>query len=351
MRIFAENPHSVLDEFSNAFEKGYMDTLSRGHGTKRILANRVYQEYIADKNHIHMNATVWTTLTGFIKYLGKEGKAIVDETEKGWFIQYIDRDPKALARQARTDERKQADLDEEDRMRKEIEAQVRAAQERAAQEQAEGEQAEELPVEPPIAGTGLSLSLSAPSLKRPRLAKSSAFGEADDDEQEHQDANNPKKKASTLQLLLQESQAHQKSQQQQQQPKIAATTTAASSDAEMNKSNKRDACWLREGIWVKILRGEHEGEKAVVQVLFEEDNSAELRLDSGETAVITQSNLQTVVPRPGERAMVLRGPHIGKEAETLAIHKDRYCCDIRLLDSDIVVRSVDYDNMSKCCEW
>lgn len=94
MRVFAENPNSILDDFSRDFEKGFLDTLSRGHGTKRVLANRVYNEYIADKQHIHMNATVWTTLTGFLKHLGKEGKAIVDETEKGWHIQYIDRDPK-----------------------------------------------------------------------------------------------------------------------------------------------------------------------------------------------------------------------------------------------------------------
>ena len=37
---------------------------------------------IADKQHIHMNATKWESLTTFVKYLGKQGTAIVDETEK-----------------------------------------------------------------------------------------------------------------------------------------------------------------------------------------------------------------------------------------------------------------------------
>ncbi len=54
-------------------------------------ALQVYQEYISDRNHLHMNATKWLSLTGFVKWLGKEGKAIVDETEKGWFVTYIDR--------------------------------------------------------------------------------------------------------------------------------------------------------------------------------------------------------------------------------------------------------------------
>ena len=45
-----------------------------------------------------MNSTTWTTLTEFVKHLGKMGLCIVDETPKGWFIQYIDRDPEVLVR-------------------------------------------------------------------------------------------------------------------------------------------------------------------------------------------------------------------------------------------------------------
>ncbi|KNC70250.1 hypothetical protein SARC_17228, partial [Sphaeroforma arctica JP610] len=41
----------------------------------------------------------WETLTEFIMHLGKEGLCVVDETPKGWYITYIDRDPQTLARQ------------------------------------------------------------------------------------------------------------------------------------------------------------------------------------------------------------------------------------------------------------
>jgi DNA/RNA-binding protein KIN17 len=68
-------------------------------GTKRVLANRVYQEYISDKSHLHMNSTRWVTLTEFVKHLGRTGVARVDETEKGWFIAWIDNSPQALAKQ------------------------------------------------------------------------------------------------------------------------------------------------------------------------------------------------------------------------------------------------------------
>lgn len=127
MRVFADAPGKFLSDFSQQFEKGFLDTLSHRHGTKRVSANRVYQEYIGDKHHIHMNSTCWSSLTGLCKHLGREGKCVVDETEKGWFIQYIDRDPKLIAKKALEDSRKRSDLDEETRMTRMIESQIAAA--------------------------------------------------------------------------------------------------------------------------------------------------------------------------------------------------------------------------------
>jgi len=99
MLIFAENPGRFLHDYSKEFEAGYMMQLKRAHGTKRVEANKVYQEYIGDKEHIHMNATRWTTLSGFVQYLGKTGKCKIDQTEKGWYVAWIDRDPETIARQ------------------------------------------------------------------------------------------------------------------------------------------------------------------------------------------------------------------------------------------------------------
>lgn len=62
------------------------------HPHVRIEAHKVYNEYIQDKNHVHMNSTKWLTLTEYVKYLGREGFCKVEETPKGWFMQVIHRD-------------------------------------------------------------------------------------------------------------------------------------------------------------------------------------------------------------------------------------------------------------------
>ena len=192
MRIFAENPNHILDDFSRDFEKGYLDTLSHRHSTTRVKANAAYQEYIADKHHIHMNATIWTTLSEFVIYLGREGKAVVDETEQGWFVQYIDRDPKVLARQAESQQQVRAELDEEERRKRIIHAQIEAAQERLREQGATGEESKvdnTLVRDPEGTGkisVGLKLN-SAPSLvtqKRSKSALKSVFGEEEEDEDE-----------------------------------------------------------------------------------------------------------------------------------------------------------------------
>ena len=100
MTMFSENSGAFMDEFSKEFEEGMLEIIARKAKSQRASANQIYKEYIAFKTHFHMNATVWETLTDFIMYLGRTGKCEVDETEKGWFLTYIDRDPVKL-REAR----------------------------------------------------------------------------------------------------------------------------------------------------------------------------------------------------------------------------------------------------------
>ncbi|KAH7096413.1 domain of Kin17 curved DNA-binding protein-domain-containing protein [Auriculariales sp. MPI-PUGE-AT-0066] len=98
MLVVGENAGRHIADFSSQFQSEFVALLSRRYGTKRVLANRVYQEYIQDKSHLHMNATRWVTLTGFCQHLSRTGIAHVDETEKGWFLAWIDNSPKALAK-------------------------------------------------------------------------------------------------------------------------------------------------------------------------------------------------------------------------------------------------------------
>ena len=72
--------------YSKDFEKGFNDILKRQYNERRVKANVVYQQYIADKEHVHMNSTVWVTLTSYVKHLERTKKCIVEDTEKGWYV-------------------------------------------------------------------------------------------------------------------------------------------------------------------------------------------------------------------------------------------------------------------------
>ncbi len=72
----------VLSLCASQFEKSFLELLSRRFGCRRVSANIVYNEYISDKLHTHMNSTIFETLTNFVKYLGRTGKCVIDETEK-----------------------------------------------------------------------------------------------------------------------------------------------------------------------------------------------------------------------------------------------------------------------------
>ncbi|KAH8810162.1 domain of Kin17 curved DNA-binding protein-domain-containing protein [Flagelloscypha sp. PMI_526] len=133
MLVVGENAGKHISNYSMEFQSAFVGMLSRRFGTKRVLANRVYQEYISDKSHLHMNATRWVTLTEFCKHLGRSGIARVDETEKGWFIAWIDNSPKALAKQEASMKKERQTMSDEQRERNLIAEQIQ----RAAAEEAE----------------------------------------------------------------------------------------------------------------------------------------------------------------------------------------------------------------------
>lgn len=151
MLVVGEHAGRHIADYTSRFQHEFVQLLSRRWGTKRVRINQVYNEYIQDKNHLHMNATRFTSLTEFCKHLGRTGVAHVDENEKGWWISWIDNSPRALARNAATQNKERADMDDEMRQRKLIQEQIERAREegerrrreRAALEGKEDTQGEE----------------------------------------------------------------------------------------------------------------------------------------------------------------------------------------------------------------
>ena len=71
---------NVMAQYSQDFQRDFINLLRVNHGTKPINANKFYQEYIRQRDHIHMNITKWKTLTSFVRHLGKNGIVRVTNT-------------------------------------------------------------------------------------------------------------------------------------------------------------------------------------------------------------------------------------------------------------------------------
>mmetsp|Transcript_8076 Transcript_8076/g.29934 ORF Transcript_8076/g.29934 Transcript_8076/m.29934 type:complete len:233 (+) Transcript_8076:268-966(+) len=97
LAVFAQNQRSVLDRFSEQFKAAFLSELSLNYRNSRVSVNKVYNDYIANKQHIHMNATRWTTLTEFVRSIASEGICMVEETNKGLFVTYAPESKLSLA--------------------------------------------------------------------------------------------------------------------------------------------------------------------------------------------------------------------------------------------------------------
>ncbi|KAI1932412.1 hypothetical protein LOZ65_000706 [Ophidiomyces ophidiicola] len=127
MLLVGEDPKKFIAGYSNDFLRDFLQLLRTSHGEKQVNINHFYQEYIANKEHIHMNATKWSSLTEFAKHLGREGICRVEEGEKGIFISWIDNSPEALRRQDAIRKKERQDRGEEERERKLIQEQIKRA--------------------------------------------------------------------------------------------------------------------------------------------------------------------------------------------------------------------------------
>jgi len=361
MKVFAENPHKILDEFSRDFERGYLDTLHHRHGTKRVLANRIYQEYIADKQHIHMNGTVWSSLAGFVKYLGKEGKCIVDETEKGWFIQYIDKDPRMIAKQAAAADRKQADLDDDERTNRMIAAQI-AASDKKRKEFDDGidddndddnDDTANKVLDEERSKVNISIGIGGEKKKQKII---SAFEDDSDDIPVNSigfggshgvssSSSTSSASASTGPKLGALDQLMKDAQEQ------------AAAQILLDDKRDRKGYWLHPNIAVKVMNkkladGKYYKEKGTVRKVIDK-YVGEVSLENGTVLRLDQNDLETVIPQIGKLVLVVNGRGRGLKATLLKINEEQFNCSIRMEEGAYdqrVIDNVDYEDISKLTE-
>lgn len=317
--LASEDPNKFMDFFSDEFKNEFLELLSRRFGTKRVHNNIVYNEYISDREHIHMNSTQWETLTDFTKWLGREGFCKVDETPKGWYVQYIDRDPETIRRQEEQAKKKKQDLDDEERSARFIEEQVRRGR--------GGKEEDETPVftelkreseeEKVVFNLGASASVAGPSTSSSVLG-ASALKTAASSSTKRKDTSSSsdsreKKRKSALEEIMEMEEKKKKKQQQQ---------------------SVRTDNWLQPNIVVKVvtkrLGEKYHKKKAVIMELRDKYAAVVKMIDSGDKLKLDQNHVETVIPAPGKQVLILNGPYRDTEALLEGIDEKNFCATLTL---------------------
>ncbi|EEY64363.1 uncharacterized protein PITG_02945 [Phytophthora infestans T30-4] len=297
MLIVANNPNKFMSGYSEMFEEAFLENLRRRHGTKRMRATHVYNEYISDKLHTHMNATQWTTLGGFVQYLGRTGKCVVDETEKGWHIQYIDRDPKAIARKQELEKKTKAELDHDERNRLFIERQLKIASGN------EGAKTQHQPTKLQRGENGEKIKMSLGSKR---------------EEAESEGKRSSKRHA--VDAIMEETERRKKEKSRR---------------LEEESKRQREENWVTSGIVVKVMNkkvggGAYYKCKGVVKDVRDQFCATVELMDSGDVLRLDQDDLETVIPKPGRKVKVVNGLGRGCTAKLLDISVNDYCARIRI---------------------
>lgn len=326
--LFADNSGKYIYSFSKEFSDGYLEVLRRRFGTKRVAANKVYQEYISDKNHLHMNATRWLTLTDYVKWLGRTGQCVVDETEKGWFVTYIDRSPEAMEAQEKLERKEKMDKDDQERMMEFIEKQIeKAKKDEPEKVYTELVRDEEQPLKLDIKLASKPKAESA-LIKLPSLHKRSA-------DSDNAIFKKPKPSSSRTERPT------------------ALDEIMKMEEAKKEKNNRKDY-WLTEDIVVKFIAKSFDGkyykQKAVVLEVIETYRAKIKILDSGDKIKVDQAHLETVIPAIGKSVKVLNGAYRGCMATLKELDEDNFCVTIEITKGPLkgrIVNNVQYEDISK----
>ncbi|CAB1421824.1 unnamed protein product [Pleuronectes platessa] len=335
--LASEDPNKFMDFFSDEFKKGFLELLSRRFGTKRVQNNIVYNEYISDREHVHMNSTQWETLTDFTKWIGREGFCKVDETPKGWYVQYIDRDPETIRRQEEQARKKKQELDDEERSARFIEEQVRRGL--GDKEPEENPVFTELKRESEEEKVAFNLGASCSAAGPSKSKSSSVFGAT------------AKKPAALSSTKRKEVPSTSDSRSEKKKKKSALEEIMEME--EKKKQSVRMDNWLRPGIVVKVvtkrLGEKYHKKKAVIMEVRDKYAAVVKLIDSGDKLKLDQAHVETVIPAPGKQVLILNGSYRDTEAVLEGIDEKKFCATLTLDSGHQKGKTVEvaYEDFSK----
>jgi len=290
----------------------------------------------------------------------------VEETERGWMVQYIERDPMLLERQETARRRAEAERIQEMKAAKRMELQrVEAA--KALDLAGSGMNVEATGLERRGGAFSLNLKKAAGDSSTTTTTTSSSNAAAPkkrilSETELLEDAitipsssksdacvfiKKPKKVLSALdQLMAEQSSSH----------KTQALPSNKQNSIKTAKNNNHT--WLCKDILVRVISKKFSGGKYFKRkgvVLNVVGDSAELDIldsgpdvrDGGDIIHIQQEYLETVIPKVGKKVKILNGSNRGEVAKVLELFPKEYKGDLQIIQSKKVVKDVDYENMSK----
>ena len=338
--LVAEDTDKFLDTFSKDFEEGFLYLLKRSHGTKRTFANGVYQDYIHERDHVHMNSTKWETLTEFVQYLGRSGKCVVDQTEKGWYITWIDRDPETIARQEALQKKEKMAKDDNELMQEFINKQIERGSLSAKNETVEYTELQRTKDEKIALNLGIKSSTKSDIFVPQNVlnSKSNTSGIRNEAKKVPE-----KRKSSALEEIMKE---------EKNRKEMKTNSQIDKSDQSISSFSKR---WLKKGIVVKIitksLGDKYYKQKAFIKDIVGEDKMAAVVVltSNGAKIRLDQSHLETVVPALGRTVLILRGQLRGEQAILKDLDVDNFCAKLKVIETGEKL-NLPYEDFSKLYE-
>lgn len=293
-----------------------------------------------------MNSTEWATLTDFVKYLGRTGKCKVEETPKGWFITYIDRDSETLFKEKMKNKRIKADIVDEEKMEKEIQRQIERAEQMmmngANDKGGEEEGIKSRMLEKNDGEGEKKIKLSLGQMKKniemngKRDSSRLMFDEVESESnsgKRKREGENLGKNASVLDELMKEE------------------------EKARERSNRKDY-WLFEGIIVKVMskaladKGYYK-QKGVVRKVIDKYYGEIEMLENKHLLRVDQEELETVLPQIGGIVKIVNGAYRGENARLLAIDTDNFCAKVQIekgIYDGRVLKAVEYEDICKLAQ-
>ena len=264
-----------------------------------------------------MNGTCWTTLSGFVQSLASNGICEIEESERGWYITYIQRDEKERLRKQRELDLARSNQDVQDRTIKHFEEERERMEKTMDAKRLHFTEADDVDISSGPIIPSFALNTVKEEPEKEKLDKSVDFNALLGD---------PKPSDSP---------------ERDEHPQVPQESSAIPIDTLTNEfsysvDEKHNESWLRKGLEVKILNeklgnGVVFKKKGEIVDLFDEFTAKVKVMNSNMVIKIDQDELQTTTPKVGDCAIVVNGPLVGEHVKMIKLLKEEDFCEVEIL--------------------